>query len=88
MFFEAVHVQASDREKGIVEDLESYIELRRDTSGCKPVFDLVEYSLDINLPDAVVNHPVVKALNQSSNDLVTWSNVRKLFFWPICTRER
>ncbi|KLO14895.1 terpenoid synthase [Schizopora paradoxa] len=74
MFFEAVHVQASDRAKGVVEDLESYIELRRDTSGCKPVFDLVEYSLDINLPDAVVNHPVVKALNQGSNDLVTWSN--------------
>jgi len=74
MFFEAVHVQASDREKGVIEDLESYIELRRDTSGCKPVFDLMEYSLNMNLPDAVVDHPVVKALNQGCNDLVTWSN--------------
>ena len=72
----AVHVQATDRDEGIVEDLESYIELRRDTSGCKPVFDLIEYSLGIDLPDAVVNHPVIQSLNQGSNDLVTWSNVR------------
>ncbi|KAI0070951.1 terpenoid synthase [Panus rudis PR-1116 ss-1] len=74
MFFEAVHQQARDRDAGIVPDLESYIALRRDTSGCKPVFDLIEYAADIDLPDEVVGHPVVKALNQGTNDLVTWSN--------------
>ena len=39
-------------------DLESYIDVRRDESGCKPVFDLVEYALGINLPDSVIEHPV------------------------------
>jgi len=74
LFFEAVNRQAQDRDKGITPDIESYIDVRRDTSGCKPVFDLVEYALRIELPDQVVEHPVIKALNQGSNDLVTWSN--------------
>lgn len=75
LFFEAVNVQAADRDSDIIPDLESYINVRRDTSGCKPVFDLIEYALRIDLPDHVVNHPVIKALNQGTNDLVTWSNV-------------
>lgn len=33
MFFEAVHVQAEMRDTEIIPDLESYIALRRDTSG-------------------------------------------------------
>ncbi|OSD08313.1 terpenoid synthase [Trametes coccinea BRFM310] len=75
LFFEAVHQQARDREAGVIPDLESYISVRRDTSGCKPVFDLIEYAMDIDLPDFVVAHPVIKALNEGANDLVTWSNV-------------
>jgi hypothetical protein len=56
-------------------NLAFYIEMRRETSGCKPVFDLIEYSLDLELPDVVVEHPVIVALNNAANDLVTWSNV-------------
>ncbi|KAF7440249.1 Alpha-muurolene synthase [Pleurotus ostreatus] len=74
LFFEAVNVQARARDAGEVPDLESYIDVRRDTSGCKPVFDLIEYAMDFELPEEVVNHPVIKALNQGTNDLVTWSN--------------
>ncbi|THH16145.1 hypothetical protein EW146_g4434 [Bondarzewia mesenterica] len=74
MFFEAVQRQTEDRAAGVVPDLESYIDVRRDTSGCKPVFDLIEYSLDMELPEEVVEHPIIKALNQGANDLVTWSN--------------
>jgi hypothetical protein len=75
MFFEAVNTQARARDEGIILDIESYIELRRDTSGCKPVFDLIEYSLGIDLPECVVTDPIIKALNEGTNDLVTWSNV-------------
>ncbi|KAH8117137.1 terpenoid synthase [Phellopilus nigrolimitatus] len=74
LFFEAVHVQATHREVGEIPDLESYIDVRRDESGCKPVIDLIEYALGIDLPDVVVEHPIIKALVQSCNDLVTWSN--------------
>nr|GAT50561.1 predicted protein [Mycena chlorophos] len=74
MFFEAVNVQAKWRDDGIVPDLETYIAIRRDTSGCKPCWALVEYGLDIDLPDYVAEDPVIMALNESTNDLVTWSN--------------
>ncbi|EIM89671.1 terpenoid synthase, partial [Stereum hirsutum FP-91666 SS1] len=74
MFFQAVEQQANDRGGEVVPDLESYIDMRRDTSGCKPVFDLIEYALGFELPEEVVDHPVIKALNQGANDLVTWSN--------------
>lgn len=75
LFFEAVNRQAHDRDNGIIPDLESYIDVRRDNSGCKPVFDLIEYAMRIDLPDHVIIHPIIKALNQGTNDLVTWSNV-------------
>ncbi|KAF8479287.1 isoprenoid synthase domain-containing protein [Russula ochroleuca] len=74
MFFEAVHQQALYRASDIVPDFDTYVEMRRETSGCKPVFDLIEYSLDMELPDAVMEHPVIVALNDGTNDLVTWSN--------------
>ena len=74
-FFQAMHQQVFYHADGIVLDIETYIEMRRDTSGCKPVFNLVEYSLDLELPDNVIKHPVIVALNQGANDLVTWSNV-------------
>ncbi|KAI0320055.1 isoprenoid synthase domain-containing protein [Amylostereum chailletii] len=74
MFFQAVHQQAQDRMRGRVPDLATYIDMRRDTSGCKPCFDLIEYALGIELPEDVLEHPVVAALCQGANDLVTWSN--------------
>jgi hypothetical protein len=41
-FFQSVTQQALDREDGVIPDLESYIALRRDTSGCKPCWALIE----------------------------------------------
>ncbi|KAF8184523.1 terpenoid synthase [Mycena galopus ATCC 62051] len=74
MFFEAVSIQAQMRDTGYIPDLESYIALRRDTSGCKPSWALIEYGLDIDLPDFVANDPVIMALDQATNDVVSWSN--------------
>jgi hypothetical protein len=74
-YFQAVHQQASYRGDGTIPDLEAYISERRDTSGCKPAFDLIEYAFDTELPEYVIEHPVMLALNQSANDLVSWSNV-------------
>ncbi|KAG2749955.1 terpenoid synthase [Suillus brevipes Sb2] len=74
LFFIAVAKQADDRAKGHVPDLESYITVRRDTSGCKPCFALIEYAARIDLPDRVMSHPVIMAMEEATNDLVTWSN--------------
>ncbi|KAL0957482.1 hypothetical protein HGRIS_001275 [Hohenbuehelia grisea] len=73
-FFQAVSVQACDRAAGATHDLESYITLRRDTSGCKPCWALIEYANNLDIPDEVMDHPIVRALGEATNDLVTWSN--------------
>jgi hypothetical protein len=73
-FFQAVQVQAIDRAKGIIPDLESYISLRRDTSGCKPCWALIEYANNLDIPDEVMEHPILQSLGEAANDLVTWSN--------------
>ena len=33
LFFEAVNIQARAREEGVIPDLESYVDIRRETSG-------------------------------------------------------
>lgn len=77
-FFQAITVQAVDRKRGSMPDLESYISVRRDTSGCKPCWALIEYANDLHIPDEVMDHPCILALGEATNDLVTWSNVSPL----------
>ncbi|KXN89339.1 Alpha-muurolene synthase [Leucoagaricus sp. SymC.cos] len=73
-FFQSVTQQALDRATGVIPDLKSYIALRRDTSGCKPCWALIEYARNLKLPDEVMEHPTILALGEATNDLVTWSN--------------
>ncbi|KAJ7906287.1 isoprenoid synthase domain-containing protein [Mycena leptocephala] len=67
-FFQSVTQQALDRDAGIIPDLESYIALRRDTSGKYP------YANNLDIPDEVMEHPLIASLGEAANDLVTWSN--------------
>lgn len=76
LFFKAITIQARDRAAGSIPDLEDYIVVRRDTSGCKPCWALIEYASGLDLPDEVMEHPIIQNLNEATNDLVTWSNVR------------
>ncbi|KAK7026974.1 isoprenoid synthase domain-containing protein [Favolaschia claudopus] len=74
LFFQSIQKQAQDRASGAIPNLDSYISLRRDTSGCKPSFALIEYANNLNLPDIVMEHSVIVSLGEAANDLVTWSN--------------
>lgn len=76
LFFRAVRKQARDRDSGAVRDLDSYIVDRRDDSGVKPCFNLLEYTLGIELPDFVLADPVVQTLERTATDFIAWSNVR------------
>ena len=71
----AVRQQADDRRTGNIPELEKYIEHRRMSSGCRPLFDIIEYSLDFQLPDDVVNHPLMVKMKDCVNDWVALSNV-------------
>lgn len=73
-FFQSITQQANDRAAGVIPDLESYIALRRDTSGCKTSFVLIEHAYNLNIPDEVMDHDLIRSLGEAANDLVTWSN--------------
>jgi len=75
LFFIGLSKQADDRIKGVTNDLETYITLRRDSGGSKFCFTLIEYTARIDLPDEVILHPVIKAMEEAANDVASWSNV-------------
>jgi hypothetical protein len=77
LFFQSVAQQTQDRTQGVIPDMESYLTVRRDNSGCKPCFQLTEFAAGIDLPEEVVQHPIIQSLEEATNDLVTWSNVRR-----------
>ncbi|KAF8137232.1 isoprenoid synthase domain-containing protein [Boletus edulis] len=74
LYFQAIQQQALDRANGTIPDLESYITLRRDTSGCKPSWVLIEYAYHLNIPDEVMDHPIICGIGEATNDFVAWSN--------------
>jgi hypothetical protein len=75
LFFIAVAKQVDDRAKGNMYDLPSYIALRRELVAMKLCFPFIEFVAGIDLPDEVVSHPVVMALEEATNDHVAWVNV-------------
>ena len=78
-FFEAMEAyfdaQCQEADSKEVPDLDSYIRFRRDASGCKPCFVLIEYANGLNLPDEVFEEPIIRTLQETANDIVSWSNV-------------
>ena len=82
-YFQAIMQQADDRGSRNIPELEEYITLRRDTSGCKTGFAFIEYAARIDLPEDVIEHPIIKALSDATNDLVSWANVSVARSFPI-----
>ncbi|KAG2151672.1 terpene synthase [Suillus bovinus] len=74
LWFISAAKEMDNRAKGHVHNVDSYIELRRDSSGCMACFAFIEFSCQIDLPNEVVSHPVIMALEQAANDTVSWSN--------------
>jgi len=90
LFLKAVTTQARDRTAGEIPDLEDYIAVRRDTSACLPCWALIEYTHGLDLPDEVMEHPIIQSLDEAVNDLVSWSNVsvQTILFAPLCPHSR
>lgn len=69
---DSVVQQAVDRNNNHIRDIDSYFEVRRDTIGAKPSFAICE--LYMNLPDTVMNHPVIMKLTELCIDLIIIGN--------------
>jgi len=66
--------QAANRADEKIPSVEDFIILRRRTIGGPIVEAMVEYSLDIVIPEHVWDHPVLKELSKAAIDIMTWPN--------------
>ncbi|KAF9562678.1 terpenoid synthase [Agrocybe pediades] len=73
-FSESQIMQSRQRSRNTILPVGDFIALRRSTIGAALVEAMVEYSLDINLPDYVFENEVVKALSDATTDIMTWPN--------------
>ena len=79
-FLTGVATQAADRHSGADPDLEYYIALRRGTSGGLFLFSLIEYGNNLDIPDVVMEHPIMQNLNNHATDYIAWTNVSLVSF--------
>lgn len=80
LYLDGVLQESAWREDCIIPDMESFITLRRNTSGLRPSFVLSEFAAGVDLPDEVVEHPFVRAMEDAANDWVAWTNVSQTVF--------
>lgn len=73
--------QAADRSHSYIRDIDSYLEVRRETVAAKPAFALLELGMD--LPDEIITHPIIQDLSIWAIDMLSLSNVR-----PFCRLVR
>ncbi|KAF9262323.1 terpenoid synthase [Marasmius fiardii PR-910] len=66
--------QASNRKVDHIPPVDEFILMRRCTIGAALVEAMVEYSLDIDLPDYVFEDPVFIAMSHATSDIMTWPN--------------
>jgi Delta6-protoilludene synthase len=64
--------QSFDRTHSHIRDIASYFDVRRDTIGAKPSFAINE--VHFNLPDHVIEHPIIKSLTASCIDMLIIGN--------------
>jgi len=73
-FLAGVTTEARYRQAGRRLSLDEYLGLRRDTSACHLLFDLIQLAGHQPLPDAIHLHPGVDAVRTTAVDVVAWIN--------------
>ncbi|KAG1898866.1 terpenoid synthase [Suillus fuscotomentosus] len=66
--------QSRNRSQDRMPSVEEFILMRRATIGGALVEAMIEYSLDLDLPDVVFENPIIKAMSDATTDLMTWPN--------------
>ncbi|KAF8970534.1 isoprenoid synthase domain-containing protein [Flammula alnicola] len=66
--------QSLNRSIGRMPSVSEFILARRATIGAALVEAMVEYSLDLNIPDHVFQDPIFMAMSDATTDMMTWPN--------------
>ncbi|KAK0481138.1 isoprenoid synthase domain-containing protein [Armillaria luteobubalina] len=67
--------QSRNRNMDYIPPIQESILMRRCTIGAALVEAMVEYSLDLDIPDHVFDDPIVIARSEAITDIMTWPNV-------------
>lgn len=71
-YTDGVVQQSADRTHGRIRDVQTYFEVRRDTIGARPSFAI--NAIHDNLPDNVIEHPVIEGLTVYCTDMLIIGN--------------
>ncbi|MDG4807272.1 terpene synthase family protein [Micromonospora sp. WMMD1120] len=66
--------EAVNKEAGRRPTVHEYVELRRSTSAAEVSYPLVEFVTGRSLPDPVYQHPLLRQIARTGNDLLSWYN--------------
>ncbi|KAH9886929.1 terpenoid synthase [Cubamyces lactineus] len=66
--------QSRNRSTDEIPSVEDFINLRRRTIGGPVAEAMVEYSLDLQIPEYVWEHPVLQEMSKAVIDIMTWPN--------------
>lgn len=72
LYLEAVVQRAKDRDHNYIRSIQSYLDVRRETIGSKPMFALLE--MDMDLPDEVFYSPPIVQLTALCTDMMIVAN--------------
>ncbi|KIY69043.1 terpenoid synthase [Cylindrobasidium torrendii FP15055 ss-10] len=73
-YLDSVIVQAERRGQQYICTPDEYIAARRDNIGTAPSFVWIEQSLGLDLPDAVMKHPLIETLHRDVSDMILMDN--------------
>ena len=79
-FMDSILPETDNRIKDKVMTLEDYVIHRRENGGVRPCFDLLEYVLNIDMPDEVFEDQVFMRIYWAAIDAISWANVGKQVF--------
>ncbi|KAG6918624.1 hypothetical protein DXG01_013035 [Tephrocybe rancida] len=66
--------QSLNRNMDRIPPVDEFILMRRCTIGAALVEAMVEYSLDLDIPSFVWEHPVIRGMSEATSDIMTWPN--------------
>nr|QOJ43465.1 MTPSL [Aglaomorpha bonii] len=73
-YFEGLKVQAIFREKAIIPNVDSYMQIRRQASFTIPCFILMEYALGVEFDNATLYDPLIQELHNVVLDYISLCN--------------
>ncbi|KAF8507833.1 terpenoid synthase [Hysterangium stoloniferum] len=73
-FLKSLEAESKSRGDDSLPSIAEFMSLRRDNGGCRPSFDLLEYSFGIELPDFVMDDPSITLLSDCANDFIALTN--------------